>query len=77
MVVALVYIVYQYCTQSHLGSDDYAQAMRGLRTTRWFKRRTIWIRYMLEALIRLFKRILHRLFGTKVESRRRSLVWTP
>ncbi|KAL9004935.1 MAG: hypothetical protein Q9188_002254 [Gyalolechia gomerana] len=77
MVGAIAYITYQYFTQSHLSSEDYAQAMQGLRTTRWFKRRTIWTRYVLEANIRMFKRIFHRLFGTKVESVRRSLVWTP
>ncbi|KAL8940907.1 MAG: hypothetical protein Q9216_002537 [Gyalolechia sp. 2 TL-2023] len=77
MIGAIAYITYQYCTQSHLSSEDYAQAMQGLRTTRWFKRRTIWTRYVLEAIIRTFKQILHRLFGTKAKSVRRSLVWTP
>lgn len=77
MVGALIYSTYQYCTQSHLSSEDYDQALRGLRATRWFKRRTIWIRYSLEAIVKFFKRILHKVFGTNVNSIRRSLVWTP
>lgn len=77
MAGAIAYITYQYCTQSHLSSEDYDQAMQGLRTTRWFKRRTMWIRNLLERVIRLFKRLLPVIFGTKVNPHPRSLVWTP
>ena len=37
MLLAISYITYGYCIQSHLSSEDYDQAMQGLRTTRWVR----------------------------------------
>lgn len=40
MCVAFVFIVAEYCTQSHLSTNDYENAVQGLRRTRWFKKYT-------------------------------------
>lgn len=76
MALTILYITFEYTTQSHLSSEDYGQAMQGLKTTRWFKRRLAVIQYLLDALIRHLKRLLHKMVGEKVSPRRRSVVWT-
>ncbi|KAL8831432.1 MAG: hypothetical protein Q9191_000876 [Dirinaria sp. TL-2023a] len=44
MVVAFVFIVVEWCTQSHLSTNHYQSAMQGLRRTRRFKKYTAWFR---------------------------------
>ena len=44
MVLGLLSIVNEYCTQSHLSTENYDSAARGLRTTRRWKKSTMWIR---------------------------------
>lgn len=75
MAAAIAYITYEYCTQSHLSSEDYEQAKQGLRTTRWFKGRTVWVQRVHDAIIRTLKQFLHKLSGGKISAERRSLVW--
>ncbi|KAL8928595.1 MAG: hypothetical protein Q9208_001829 [Pyrenodesmia sp. 3 TL-2023] len=77
MTLTIVYITFEYTTQSHLSSEDYGQAMQGLRMTRWFRRRLAGIQDLPDALIRYLKRLLHRIVGEKVSPRRRSAVPTP
>ncbi|MCJ1470892.1 hypothetical protein MMC07_009540 [Pseudocyphellaria aurata] len=66
----------EYCTQSHLSTDDYGAAMRGLRRTRCFKKYTYWARSIPQNLIELGKRICNKILGQRVSRERRSLVWT-
>ncbi|KAL9065149.1 MAG: hypothetical protein Q9157_007579 [Trypethelium eluteriae] len=40
MGLAMVYLVIEWCTQSHLNTENYTHAVRGLRRTRRFKRMT-------------------------------------
>ena len=40
LAAGLIHIVIEYCTQSHLSTEDYESAARGLRMTRWFKKFT-------------------------------------
>lgn len=75
MATAFAFIVTEYCTQSHLSTEDYADAAQGLRRTRWFKKYT----YFLGVpgyLIEVGKRVCHKIFGRYVDRGRRSLVWT-
>ncbi len=46
MAVGLLYVVNEYCTQSHLSTEDYESAAEGLRTTRRFKKYTMWLRHL-------------------------------
>ena len=43
MLASIAYITTQWCTQSHLNTENYEKAMNGLRRTRRFKRYTVWI----------------------------------
>ncbi|MCJ1428298.1 hypothetical protein MMC29_006207 [Sticta canariensis] len=75
MTTAFAFIVTEYCTQSHLSTEDYADAAQGLRRTRCFKKYT----YFLGVpgyLIEVGKRVCHKIFGRYVDRGRRSLVWT-
>ena len=40
LAAGLIHIVIEYCTQSHLSTEDYESAAQGLRTTRRFKKYT-------------------------------------
>jgi hypothetical protein len=44
LLVASIYIFVKWLTQSHLSTENYARAMRGLRRTRRWKRSTTWLR---------------------------------
>lgn len=43
MIFSFVFIAWEWITQSHMSTEDYAQAMKGLRTTRRFKTLTRWL----------------------------------
>ncbi len=76
MATGLAYVVTEYCTQSHISTENYAQAMQGLRTTRWFKRHTRVVRAVPDGMIRLGKVAFYRVSGGRSRRGRRSLVWT-
>ncbi|KAL9034411.1 MAG: hypothetical protein Q9180_005423 [Flavoplaca navasiana] len=76
MSVGLAYIVFEYCTQSHLSTEDYDRAMNGLKHTRWFKKQTRFIRTVPDVLINWGKLFWHKITRGKTRRGRRSLVWT-
>lgn len=77
MTVGFAFIVTEWCSQSHLSSEDYEKASRGLRRTRWFKKNTAWFRDIPEVLIELVLRVRYKLVcGHAERPGRRSLVWT-
>lgn len=76
MAVGFAFIVEEFCTQSHLSTDDYAAAARGLRRTRWFKKYTYIFRRIPQNLIEFGKLVGNKIFGQRVGRKRRSLVWT-
>ena len=76
MAVAFAFVLVEYCTQSHLSTVDYADAARGLRRTRVFKKHTYFCRRITEYLIECGKSVSHKMFGRYVRRERRSLVWT-
>ncbi|KAE9366555.1 hypothetical protein N431DRAFT_417354 [Stipitochalara longipes BDJ] len=67
MLVSFVFIIIEWCTQSHMATHSYVKAMQGLARTRTFKRLTSPISELMDFAITKFKL----LFGR----RRRSLVW--
>lgn len=81
LIVASVYLVIQWATQSHLSSEDYQKAARGLRRTQTFKRYTVWLCIARNSVIELVKRcflcVVDRLAGGRIkrDHTRRSLVW--
>ena len=77
MSVGFAFIVAEWCSQSHLSSEDYGKASRGLRRTRWFKKTTAWFRDIPEVLIELVLKARYKLVRGRAERPgRRSLVWT-
>ena len=71
MAVGLSYVVNEYCTQSHLSTEDYESAAEGLRTTRRFKKYTIWFRHLVSSTATL----LHFLTFSIFKSHSNSLAW--
>ena len=76
MSTGLVYIVEQYCTQSHISTENYHRAMQGLRFTRWFKKHTRFVSFVPDLMIRGGKILFFKLSGGRSRRGRRSLVWT-
>lgn len=74
MSIGFTFIVAEWCSQSHLSSDNYDKASRGLRRTRWFKKHTAWFRDTPEVLIEIVLKVRYKL--VRGRAGRRSLVWT-
>ena len=76
MVAGLLYIVNEYCTQSHLATEHYGRAMQGLKMTRWYKKHTRFARFVPNQVLRFGKFVGWKLSRGKTRHGRRSLVWT-
>ena len=76
MGAGLTYIVHEYCTQSHMSTEDYGRAMQGLRMTRWFRKHTRFWRFIPDHTIRLGKLMWWKINGGNSRKTRRSLKWT-
>lgn len=81
LLFASVYALAEWLTQSHLSTENYKRAMRGLRRTRTWKKYTFWLRVLLRVLPHLtgyIKSLWSRLQGRERSLSRnasRSLVW--
>ena len=79
MGIAFAFIVIEWCTQSHLSTENYQDAIQGLRRTRRFKKYTAWFRGIPNQIITFAKRgwsVLRRRHLQPGAAARRSLVWT-
>ena len=78
MVISFAFIITEWCTQSHLSTENYDSARRGLRRTRRFKKYTSYFRDIPNFMISITKGAWLRVRGRKTfgETNRRSLVWT-
>ncbi|KZF18994.1 hypothetical protein L228DRAFT_51955 [Xylona heveae TC161] len=76
MAVGIAFIVNEWCTQSHMSSENYQKAMNGLRRTRAWKRRTLWLSHFPNMVIGWVKRLFVKPSGENQEGSRRSLVWS-
>ncbi len=47
LIVGLAYIIAEYCSQSHLATEDFGNAIDGIKLTRRFKKYTYWLRMLL------------------------------
>lgn len=74
MAISFAFIIWEWCTQSHLSSENYKKAAAGLKTTRRFKKYTYYIRNLTDTVIELVKRLFR---GSRDGVRgRRSVLWT-
>ena len=88
MGIAFAFIVIEYCTQSHLSTENYKDAMQGLKRTRQFKKYTAWLRDVPDFIINIIKRLWSKIWrrstsysedlqaGRYGQGGRRSLLWT-
>ncbi len=78
MPIAFAFVVVEWCTQSHLSTENYDDAMQGLRRTRRFRKYTAWLRGLPNLIIRLTKRWWFMMLGRRTQGARgrRSLLWT-
>ena len=79
--VGLLFIIAEWCSQSHLSTMDYDAAIRGLKRTRSWKRYTIWLRRAPNAVIERVVIASWAVYGflskrTRNRQGRRSLVWS-
>ena len=51
LTTAVLFIIAEWCSQSHLSTVDYDAAIRGLKRTRSWKRYTVWLRQAPDAVI--------------------------
>ncbi|OCK77644.1 hypothetical protein K432DRAFT_407131 [Lepidopterella palustris CBS 459.81] len=78
MGIGMIYVVIEWCLQSHLSTENYASAQRGLRRTRRYRYITYPIRFLLRWIISktlaLFA-LICKLFS-KSYTPNQSLLWT-
>ncbi|CAF9941663.1 MAG: hypothetical protein HETSPECPRED_003845 [Heterodermia speciosa] len=76
MTAGLAYIAVEFCTQSHLSTEDYGRAMQGLKQTRRFKRYTLVFRAIPDLVIKAAKLLSSKSSRGRTRPGRRGLVWT-
>ncbi|KAF2176941.1 hypothetical protein K469DRAFT_645070 [Zopfia rhizophila CBS 207.26] len=79
MGLAMIYVVTEWCLQSHISTENYESARRGLRRTRRFRRLTLRIRNTIHYIMAVFVAVLdwiYDLFGMQYRPLK-SLRWTP
>ena len=75
LIGALIYIVTEWCEQSHLMTSDYESARRGLMRTRWFKRVRAWVFIVPTLVLRGLHKLIGQVFGKRLGSKTR-MAWT-
>lgn len=78
MAVSMFYITVEWMQQSWLHTEDYDDAMAGLRQMRTYKNKTYWFRILSRFLLSLTVNPLHRvlLFVGLFRKTQKSLLWT-
>jgi hypothetical protein len=74
MGLGMLYVCMEWCLQAHLSTEDYNDAMRGLKNARRFRRFTFWMRYPGSVAVSLLDLVL-RVLRLRKSSQRRTLVW--
>jgi hypothetical protein len=65
----------QWLLQAHLSTEDYSDAMNGLRRVRRFRYATLWIKYPLDLFVHLVTNTLNAFQLRGIRDRRR-IMWT-
>ena len=79
--MGLAYIIAEFCSQSHLATEDFRNASEGLKLTRRFKKYTYWLRLLLswdEILLQIWKAIRFRWWrvtGQRPKVFKKALIW--
>lgn len=75
MGIGMLYILIEWCLQSHLSTEDYADATRGLQNVRRFRRYTYWLRYPASVLVLGINHVMSAL-RMRTGNQRGTLLWT-
>lgn len=75
MSLGMSYIVLEWLIQAHLSTEDYKDAMAGLRRVRRFRRATHWVRYPSSLLVHAINNIMSAC-RLRHSSESKVLVWT-
>ena len=76
MALGLAFIVSEYCTQSHISTEDYENAARGLRRTRRYKKYTNLFRSISNHVSGHGKRLFYIILRRRVPASGSNLVWS-
>jgi hypothetical protein len=71
----MLYICMEWCLQAHLSTEDYDDAMKGLKNARRFRRLTYRARWPASAAVLLINRLMQ-LLRMRKSHERKTLVWT-
>ena len=74
MGLSMIYITVEWCQQSHLSTEDYQDAMKGLRMTRTYRSWTLFARHASRATWVQLGKLAHAI--GLIKKRQRTLVWT-
>jgi hypothetical protein len=74
MAIGMIYVVIEWCLQSHLSTESYPEAMNGLWRVRRFRRFTNWMRYPTSAIV-LTVNSLARTLKLRSTNKRKVLMW--
>jgi hypothetical protein len=75
MGIGMFYVALEWCIQAHLCTENYKDAMIGLKRVRRFRRFTVWIRYPASLLVLVVNNIAAAL-NLRKSGKRKSLLWT-
>jgi hypothetical protein len=75
MGLGMLYVCIEWCLQAHLSTEDYADAMKGLKNAQRFRRLTFRLRWPASAAVLLINRLLS-MFRMRKSHERKTLVWT-
>ncbi|KAE9968932.1 hypothetical protein EG327_010873 [Venturia inaequalis] len=74
--LGLIYVVTEWCLQSHISTETVKNARRGLRKTRWFRRITYWPRRLTRKTTVSINNLFAALHSVPKESRQKTLFWS-
>jgi hypothetical protein len=81
LTAGVLFVIVEWCSQSHLSTMDYDAASRGLKRTRWWKYYTVWLRRAPDVFIDSVVVACWTIFaylskGDRGIHGRRSLIWS-
>lgn len=74
--LGLIYVVTEWCLQSHISTEKVKNARRGLRKTRWFRRSMYWPRRFSRRFIVSINNLFAALWSVPKRSRQKTLFWS-
>lgn len=74
--IGLIYVVTEWCLQSHISTETVKNARRGLRKTRWFRRSMYWPRRFARKTTVFINNLVAAIWSVPKNSRQKTLFWS-